>query len=416
MKRKVFLIIVLMVMLFGQRLANANHYNNARSLAMAKSFTSLALNYQVLGVNPANLALQNNGSLGLEFFSAGVRLSNNSFSLSDYNNYNGEHLSQADKDDILSKVPVDGLEGSFESGLSALSFSTGSFAVGLTGNGNGNINLDREILELIFNGNSVGDSVDVSNAFGTGIAHADFNVSYGAQLKQTKWGTLNWGINLKYIYGLAFAEVEEAQGYISTQTGGINSEGAIQIKTSEGGSGFGMDVGFSAQYKQNWVFSLAVTNLISKINWNKENQLKTYSFAWSNWTVENSDDDSLITSDEFDEEIGSFSKSLAPQLAMGASTSYKSLLVSFDFKQGFSNLGNVSTKPQFSIGCEAGFLSVLPLRAGVSLGGIEGSSAAVGFGLNLRPFYLDFAYTTTGSLTPTGGKGIGLAVSSGLIF
>jgi len=59
---------------------------------------------------------------------------------------------------------------------------------------------------------------------------------------------------------------------------------------------------------------------------------------------------------------------------------------------------------------------MIPLRAGISLGGLEGSSAAVGFGLNLSPFYLDFAYTTTGSLTPTSGKGMGLAISSGLIF
>ena len=90
--------------------------------------------------------------------------------------------------------------------------------------------------------------------------------------------------------------------------------------------------------------------------------------------------------------------------------------VLFDFRQGFKNLGNVSTTPEIALGCEARFVSSLPLRAGLSLGGVDGKAAAVGFGLQMKPFFLDFAYMASGSIVPAGGKGIGLAVSSGLIF
>ncbi len=394
----------------------ASHYESARSLSMAKSFTALAMDYHAIGINPANLALSSGNNFSFELFSVGADISNNSFSLSDYNSYNGEYLTEADKNDILSKIPENGLQGSGETGISALSFSRGQIAFGITGHADGKASIDKKILELVFNGNTIGDTMDISNAYGTGIARMDFNLSYARELKRLGWGVVNWGINLKYIYGLRYANVEEASAYVATTLSGIDSEGAIQLKTSSGGSGFGIDLGLSAEYRQEWIFSLAVTNIISTINWSKDNKLNTYVFVWENLTAENSDDGSVITSDDIEEPIGSFSESLPPELALGAATKHKSLLLSFDFKQGLKDQGRVSTTPQISLGCEAGFFKSIPLRAGLSVGGAEGSSAAVGFGLNIKSFFIDFAYMATGSLIPIGGKGMGLAISSGLNF
>ena len=416
MKSKVFIIALAACCLLIAATAEANHYESARSLSMGKSYTSLARNYHAIGVNPANLALSGGNNLSVELFSVGADINNNSFSLSDYNSYNGEHLSDADKDDILSKIPDKGLEGSAETGVSAFSFSRGSIAFGVTGHADGKAKIDKQIVELIFNGNTIGDTVDISNAYGTGTAHVDFNLSYARKLKDFGWGSLNWGINLKYIYGIQYANVEEADAYILTTAQGIESEGAVSVKTSEGGSGFGVDLGLSAEYGNNWVFSMALSNILSSISWSDNNKLNTYVFTWENLTVDNSDDDSVITSDDYEESIGSFSESLPPQLVLGASTTYSSLLLSFDYKQGFKDQGRVSTTPEISVGCEAGFFKTFPLRAGFSLGGAEGSSAAVGFGVKLSPFFIDFAYMSTGSLAPIGGKGMGLAVSSGLHF
>ena len=395
---------------------DANHYESARSLSLAKSFTALARDYHAIGVNPANLALADGSNLAIELFSAGADISNNSFSLSDYNSYNGEYLTESDKNDILSKIPDNGLEGSAETGISAFSFSRGEIAFGITAEADGKASIDKKILELVFNGNTIGDTMDLSNACGTGIAHVDFNLSYARELKRLGWGVINWGINLKYIYGLRYASVEEANAYVATSLSGIDSEGAIQLKTSEGGAGFGIDLGLSAAYGKSWIISMAITNIISRINWNKNNKLNTYLFTWEKLTADNSDDGAVITSDEIEESIGSFSETLPPELALGASTTYKSLLLSFDYKQGFKDQGRVSTTPEISLGCEAGFLKSIPLRAGFSVGGAEGSSAAVGLGLNIKPFFIDFAYMATGSLIPIGGKGMGLAISSGLNF
>lgn len=416
MRTKIIIAVIIIGSLLLSGAARASHYEDARSLALAKSFTSLARGYQSIGINPANMALDKNGNMSLEIFSVGANLNNNSFSLSDYNKYNGEYLTQADKDYILSRVPDNGLEGAVESGLSTFSMTRGSIAFGITGDGDGRANIDKQVLELIFNGNTIGDSMDISNALGTGIAHVDFNLSYASKLTEMPWGTVNWGVNVKYIYGIAYMNIEEADAYLATHEDGINSGGAVQVKTSEGGSGFGMDLGFSANYNDRWNFSLALTNFISKISWSKKNKLNTYLFTWSSLTLENSDEDSVINSDEIKESIGSFSAGIAPQLALGASTSYKSLLLSFDYKQGLKNQGRVSSTPELAVGCEASFLNKLPVRLGFSVGGVEGSSSAVGFGFRFRPFFMDFAYMSTGSLIPIGGQGLGLACSSGFMF
>ena len=415
MKHRYMIIATLVLGLVLAQQLTASQYMNARSLAMAKSFTSLALSYNSLGVNPANLAFEDN-YFGVELFSAEAQLNNNSFSLSDYNTYNGQHWTQADKDEILSRVPETGLRGNAESGASALAVATGSFAFGLTAEGDGRINLDKQVLELILNGNSPGQTVDVTNAFGGGTAHADFNISYGAKLMTASWGEINWGANIKYIYGIAYAEVEDASASAVTELYGFSAEGAVNMKTSQGGSGFGLDLGLATVYNDNWKISMAVTNLVSSIKWNKNNKLNTYIFTVDNLTLETSEDDSTVTSQDYETNLDDFSTSLAPQLAIGASTRYKSLLLGFDFKQGFKDQGMVSTTPEVSVGCEASFLNALPVRAGLAVGGIDGSRSAVGFGLNLSPFTLDVAYVSTGSLIPIGGKGMGLAISSGLKF
>ena len=70
--------------IFGQ----TNH--DARMLGLNGSYTTLARGYQCIGVNPANLCTYNNRSVNLLNLSLG--LSNNAFSITNYNAINGAHL------------------------------------------------------------------------------------------------------------------------------------------------------------------------------------------------------------------------------------------------------------------------------------------------------------------------------------
>ena len=58
---------------------------DARMLGLNGSYTTIAQGYQCIGVNPANLATYNYSSVNLLNLNLG--LSNNAFSLTNYNNY-----------------------------------------------------------------------------------------------------------------------------------------------------------------------------------------------------------------------------------------------------------------------------------------------------------------------------------------
>ncbi|SVC60684.1 uncharacterized protein METZ01_LOCUS313538, partial [marine metagenome] len=63
---------------------------DARMLGLNGSYTTLARGYQSIGVNPANLGIYKNWSMNILNLSMG--LSNNFFSIANYNAINGAHL------------------------------------------------------------------------------------------------------------------------------------------------------------------------------------------------------------------------------------------------------------------------------------------------------------------------------------
>ena len=65
---------------------NAGELTSARSVAMGGALTALADGVDAAKFNPANLGLSGYQITGLELISAGINISNNSFTLSDYNN------------------------------------------------------------------------------------------------------------------------------------------------------------------------------------------------------------------------------------------------------------------------------------------------------------------------------------------
>jgi len=127
-------------------------YSNARAIGMAGSYTSLAKGFHSPAFNPANLGLPAMRQNGIEIIGVGVAISNNSFSLDDYNTYTGATLSEDDKDELLSKVPAEGLMVTADAEATALSVGMGNFAFSITGIGAAEINLGRAPLELILRG------------------------------------------------------------------------------------------------------------------------------------------------------------------------------------------------------------------------------------------------------------------------
>jgi len=394
----------------------AGSYNDARSIAMAGSYTAIARGYETIGLNPANLALSDRPNTSIGIFGVGSLINNNAFSKGDYDKYNGSHLSEQDKQDILDKIPADGLEFKGNTGASALSLSYGPFGFSTTLEAGGRGTLSKDVVDLAFFGNKVGETINVDNSDGEGIAHVDFNLSYGRKIKSYDWGNVTAGLTVKYIRGLAVFEITQADAQATTGYDGVNADGSMTVRSSTGGSGYGIDIGAAANYGKDWVFSLGIKNLASSISWNNETKQTDYYFDVVGFTVQTADEDTTVVSDEIEHSIGSYSTTLAPEVSLGASTNYGKFLVASDLKLGLKDSFGTTTTPELSVGTEYSALSYLPLRAGLSLGGIHGSSLALGGGVRIASFSFDVAWASSGTVLPKFGNGMSFAVSSGLKF
>ncbi|MBU1317595.1 MAG: hypothetical protein KKH67_00220 [candidate division Zixibacteria bacterium] len=395
---------------------HASGWDDARSIAMAGSYTAVARGYDAIGFNPANLALPDAQGTAVQIFGVGSMVNNNAFSMGDYNKYNGAYLTETDKRDILAKIPDEGLRFRGNSAASMLSFSFGQLAVSTTVEASGSGEVSKDIIDLAFFGNRIGQTIDINGSDGEALAHVDLNIAYARQVKTFEWGDLTAGINVKYIYGIVYFDIADATASVVTRTDGINSDGSVTVRSAMGGSGFGMDLGTAATFRGDWVFSAGIRNLISTISWKTDAEETEYMYTATSLTAESAGDDSTVISDEITHDLGSFSTSLAPQINLGAAHELGAFLVSADLKFGLRDRAGVSTTPELSVGSECNYIHFLPIRAGIGLGGLNGASLGLGAGLRVSAFSLDFAWASSGTVTPSMGRGASLAISSGLRF
>jgi hypothetical protein len=391
-------------------------WNDARSIAMAGSYTAIARGYEAIGFNPANIGLSDRPNRQVQLFALGSTLNNNSFSMGDYEKYNGNYLSESDKRDILSMIPSDGLEFVGNASASALSFAYGALAFSSTFEAAGRGAITKDVIDLAFYGNRIGETVTVDDSEAEALAHVDLNIAYGRKIKSYDWGEIAAGVNLKYIHGLGYANIGSSRASATTGVDGIDADGSVVIRSATGGSGFGLDIGAAALCRDTWVFSAGIRNLISSVEWSRNTRETEYTLDVVSFTAETADEDSTVVSDEIERSIGSFSESLGPQANLGASRVVGKFLLASDLKLGLADKAGVSTAPEISAGAEFHQFRFLPLRAGVSAGGIRGISLALGCGLSISSFHMDLAWASTGTLLPSFGKGISIAVSSGLRF
>ncbi len=415
MKNTAAISIFLVILAAGHDIRSAA-WNDARSIAMAGSYTAVARGCNSIGFNPANLGLSDRPRFQLQLLAAGSSINNNAFSLEDYSRYNGADLSEADRRDILSMIPSDGLEFRGTAAVSTLSLAAGPLVISATGEGAATGNLPREIVELAFFGNTMGETISTGLAEGEALAHADLNLAYGYRFGKYGWGELTAGINLKYIYGIACIDVSRSGTSLTTSSGGIDADGSVQIRSSTGGRGMGLDAGIAAKVGEKWTLSAGIRNAASTIKWTRETKITEYLFTVEALNAETAGDSTTIVSEEIERPVDSFNSSLAPQISLGAARLCGDFLMSADLKLGLKEGAGISTKPQTALGAEYKGIGFLPLRAGISHGGFHGTSMGLGFGLMLSAFHIDFAWASSGTLLPSLHDGFSLAVSSGLDF
>jgi hypothetical protein len=404
----------------SQTPAQAAGSSNPRALAMGDAYTALAYGLEAPSYNPANLGLAKNKSFSLDIFSVGVDIKNNSFSLADYNNYNGKYLNDNDKTDILNLIPSEGLKLNALAEASAMNFSVWRFALNVKGIGQSVAKFDRDPFELMLFGNAIKPDVSLSDTRGEALAVGDASLSYGQPLKTWQGGQLSVGASFHYLYGVAYEKIVEAQGGIYTTDTGYVGNGTMLIRQALGGQGQAVDLGVAVNFANNLVFSAGCQNVYSKIKWNKDTEETRFDFEMQPVTFQAMSDDaindSLTETSDTTYDVASFSSTLPTVIRMGLARSGKHVTWSLDWTQGLSQGTIQSVNPRLSAGFEYNPISVFPMRIGAATGGNKGTMLSGGFGLYLGPMHIDMGLANYGTFQPNASKGATFACSMGFRF
>lgn len=415
MKRIVLgFIIVILLIFFFPGVASSWVESSARSLGLGEASTFATRSSEAIFKNPANLAFGKKFSV--TFFSLGIKVENNSFSLKDYNTYNGKFLEQKDKDKILSKVPENGLNLYGDLGASFFGVRVGKFGFASRILGISDLTFPKKPLEILLFGNSFDQKVELEKIKGEAFLLFELAFSYGTKIKSFKKRPLFAGLNFRWIKGIFYQKITESSGFFETQKNGIYGKGDFAMKSAKGGWGFAFDLGFASFFNERITLGLCFLNIINSINWNKNTQKKGYSISFDSLTFENSDDDSVFVDQDYTEDIGSFKSKLPLIIKGGMSYKLKNFILSFDLEQGFKNTTGSSTIPKFSFGGEYNKFSWFEIRSGLILGGKEKFAICWGWGVKIKPVFVDFGMSIKNSFWPSKGKGMGVLLSSGIMF
>lgn len=414
MLRQVFLrLLLLWIALFACR-SEAWAYLNARALALSGSLAACRGSLEAVHLNPA-AAFREASRNQLELVGVSTQVRNNSFSVSDYNRYSGAYLSDADKEYLLGRVPVSGLKLEATAGAQAASLWASPVAITLWSEGVADGSLSRDALELLLEGNASLDTVVLTGTQAESYVTAALGFTYAFPASLMLGGSLISGATLRYVKGLWVEEITESKGELITASNAIDADARLSARTAQGGRGVAADLGFMLDYPGGWTFGFSVTNLLGAVRWDAHPEAYEITFSVDSVSLLNATDDQVQSHDST-YAIPAFSTRLPATLRFGACKSYRSFTWMAQWEQGLSNSTGSNTSPRLSGGAEWQLSSVLPLRAGLSLGGGGGIGLSAGTGLHTGRFYLDAGMGLASVPVWGEAKGFELALNTGFQF
>lgn len=411
--------------------AGAGERTSARSMSMARTFVASSRGVDAVGVNPANLALPDEGTVTLSLMPLGFHVGSELLNYDIYTRYftgvesdNGRTartLSEEDKDRLLSSIKTGVPESRVDVdvmllGLSLRLQNVGMIAFSVTDHLAGAAFIPRDYVEFLFHGNPAGSVYDFRETKALASWTREYALSFGGALPAPSFlHKLTGGATVKVVHGFGYYGIERFNSSLTTSNDGrltgkvdflarYTSDdpfgGSFTMFPAPAGRGLGFDLGVTGLVTEYLAVGLSVTD-IGSVKWTQGIQ---ESFADTTLMV----DDPLI-GDQRDaieralkgnkREGGSFSSSLPTTLRFGAALEVHKMLKDFgdelvialDYNQGLVVTSQSTTTPRVSLGVEYKPLAWLPIRSGVSAGGTDGFNVAMGLGFLLGAFELEVA-------------------------
>ena len=439
----------------------------ARSMGMAKTYNSVAQGILAIGINPANIVSDNGNNiefatiLPLPYVS--IKTGTSFLSIQDFNYYfGGENgkarlLTESDKQSFNKLFENGGLVfGNASTNIFSIRIKPGNeigaLAFSITDFAGAKVNIPRALADFALTGNTINKVYNLDDANVKAWWIRNYSLSYARNinfLKPSTFENVSAGFSIKLVNGYSYIGTESVNTFLQTNSSAeINGSSnmlaysafskQLNVKydfdstenhnsfspfPEPAGTGIGFDLGFNFKLNKKLNFSLAVTD-IGKINWNKNaaeysSLGSIYVDSFSDQNQIDSLNDKIKGSGKY---IDGFSTSLPTAFRFGSSLLLDNknnfipgtLLLAFDFNQGFNELPGNSVRSRFSFGTEWKPGNWIPyIRTGFSVGGVDRFNWAFGLGIDAGIFELDFATSDMQAVVaPNSAKYISVAFGS----
>ncbi|MFN3820878.1 MAG: DUF5723 family protein [bacterium] len=410
-----------LLVISGWRVSDALPLRSGRSVGLAGSGALVMWGVQADGWNPALLGLKASPKFSLIIPSVGLTVGNNAFSPQFITDHfqEGDTLTEADKTEILNQMGRDKLTLRFGLGIPVLGFSAGNLAIAVQASNGLRFSLPRDLFELALTGPRRDVVYDFSTLDLDIASYTTLGISYAENLSGLlpfASGEMSVGGTVRYIYGLGFTQLDRKTATLQVTQDAIHAEGNTRLLTgTKGGTGYGLDLGWVWAVKKNVLVGLTLGNLIGSITW-KDVEAREAIFSRNSGlhpdSLANSDYyKHFLTQEDTTYTISSHRTPLSRYLLLsGLLIKGHKGFVGATLYQGFNTTPFQNTTPRLSIGGEWRPIVSFPLRAGFSVGGLEGVELAGGFGIHLVGYQINLGASWQGGVL-TKSKGFSIALT-----
>lgn len=247
-----------------------------RALGMGGAYIGVARGQEALFQNPANLALPNSPhwSAGIPTLSLGVGTRGiEAGDVQDLFEYN--ELSEDERAALLAEIPAAGTGVDVDLRAPLVALQVRRFAIGLSYQAVGSHTVNKSIVDLVLNGFDRQKTYSIENTAGSRTAFWDVAAAYGHRV-----GPVSVGATVHYFFPRelvrsALVRVDTTYSEIS----GFRVPTDIRVTyagvASEGGSGFGLDLGVAAEPIPGLTLSAAVENAVNTVQWSDDLRVRS---------------------------------------------------------------------------------------------------------------------------------------------
>ena len=416
----------------------AGDETNVRGLGMAKTSVAASRGLDAVGINPANLALPDGGTVTISLFPVGVSAGSDFLTYGMYNKFFtgvdsptgrvARNLSESDKQELLNAFP--GGTGRIGAnaevrpiGLAVRFEGFATFALTMTERVAATAVIPSSYAKFLLEGVTPGSMYDFRGAAGGAAWTREYALSAGFALPDVPWfRSWSGGLSLKLVHGFGYAAVTRDNTWLSAGSDGVlnanvdlagvtsRSDFAGSPFPAPAGSGIGVDLGVSAELNDFLIAGVSVTD-IGSLQWNGDVR-KVYGLGSMHLDdpMNSAQRDSLEHAVTGNTRPGSgFTVGLPTTLRMGVQIEmenirwvkkvlYGEMTAAVDYTQGFTDFPGSSRVGRISAGLEYRPWKFLPIRTGVGFGGEDHFDFALGFGLKLWDIQLDIGSDNIGWL------------------